>query len=143
MASRNITVANSSVSFVTALGTEQGEGYSADNIFTSEQPDLVETRIGVDGKMSAGYTPAINSLTFNFESSSRNASYFRNVSTTVKTTRTPMPIVVTIALPALGVRYTLSGVVKNIKSLPDAGKVAEPWTVQVDYADGDLVPMPM
>ena len=143
MSSRNITVANSSVNFTTALGSVQGEGYSADNIFTSEQPDLVETRIGVDGKLSAGYTPAVNSITYHFEASSQNAAYFRGVASSVKLTKTPMPVVNTVTLPALGVRFVINGVIKNIKSLPDAGKVAEPWTVQIDFADGDLVPMPM
>ena len=141
--SRNITTANSEVSFSTVLGLEQGEGYSADNIFTSEQGDRVETRIGVDGKVSAGYTPTIRSITFNFEASSRNATYFRNLGALMDSSLTPMPIVVTISNPAQAIRRVITGTIKNIKDLPDYGKVVEAWTAQIDYGSSDYAEMPM
>jgi hypothetical protein len=138
---RNITSANSSISFNTALGNEMGEGYSADNIFTSDFPDFAETRMGVDGKMSAGYIPTIKHLDFSFEASSHNITYFQAIATTVEMTKTPCPIVVSISLPAISKRFVCTGVVKSVKMLMDAANVLEPMTVGMDFES--IVPMPM
>ena len=48
----------------------QIQGWAADDAFASEEVEFMEKYMGVDGKMSAGFTPYIVPLDFNLQADS-------------------------------------------------------------------------
>ena len=69
----NITDANSvvilSVDDLYPAGV-QIQGFSTDTAWTAGDSQIAETRMGVDGRLSAGYTPQPRTITISLEASS-------------------------------------------------------------------------
>lgn len=136
---RNITSANASVSMLSVSGNIDFEGYSADDIFTADSVDFAETRIGVDGKMSAGYIPQIKTNTFNFEASSKTIPKLLNLYAISEATRSPIFVTMIVIIPAVGKKYICEGVMKGTKPMFDAKKTLEPMPVKFDFES--VIPM--
>jgi len=138
---RDITSATSSVSMLSTNGITDFEGYSADDIFTADSVDFVETRIGVDGKMSAGYVPQIKTVTFNFEASSKSLPSLLNLYAISEATRTPVFVTLTVFIPAISKKFICEGVMKGTKPMYDAKKTLEPMPIKFDFES--IIPMPI
>lgn len=105
-------------------------GYSSDKAFTTEAVDLAEVQMGVDGRMTAGYTPNPVKQTVTLQADSPSKSIFVVLIQAMKTAREIYYISGSIALPSTGESFALTrGILTNAKQIPDAQKVLQP----VDY----------
>lgn len=105
-------------------------GYSTDRAFTTDAVQMSEAQMGVDGRLSAGYTPSPIVQTITLQADSPSRDIFSTLITAMDTAREVYWINGTISLPATGESYTMTrGVLVNAKSIPDAQRVLAP----VDY----------
>lgn len=125
----DITSANSSASLITAL-TPAGlkfEKYSADGAWSQDNYEIIEHRMGVDGKMAAGFTPVEKEITFMFEADSPTLDGLDLIWQTMETTRTPILGNITITCPSIGKSFSLSNcILTGYKLIPNADRVLAP-----------------
>ena len=130
MADTTITSANSVFTLVVPSlypVPVQIKGFSSDRAFITDALDLAEVQMGVDGRMTAGYTPMPTRQTITVQADSPSKDIFMAMIQFTKTAREIFYISGTIALPSTGEYFTLTrGVLTNVKQVPDAQKVLQP-----------------
>lgn len=110
------------------------DGYSADGAFAADSVATAEARMGVDGKLAAGYTPNPVKMKITLEANSLSVDIFEQWSEAQRTAREIYYADATVDLPALGKSYTLTkGVLTMNKPFPDAKKVLGPIEVEVTW----------
>ncbi len=133
MADTSITSANSVFTLVVASlfpVPVQMQGYSSDRAFITDALDLAEVHMGVDGRMTAGYTPNPTRQTITLQADSPSRDFFTSLIQATKTAREVYYITGSISLPGTGEAFSLTrGILTQVKQLPDAQKVLQP----VDY----------
>jgi hypothetical protein len=125
----DITSANATVAMSVAGGlfSINLENFSADSSFTSDTVQAAETRMGVDGHMAAGFTPAIKTITINLEAGSPSTEYMQLLRQAQEVNMKPYKVQLVISIPSIGKRYTFSeGVLQSYKDLPDGQNVLSP-----------------
>ena len=124
----DITSANATVAVsVGGLFSVTLENFSADSSFTSDTVQAAETRMGVDGHMAAGFTPAIKTITINLEAGSPSTEYMQLLRQVQEVNMKPYKVQMVISIPSIGKRYTFSeGVLQSYKDLPDGQNVLSP-----------------
>lgn len=142
MAETTITSANSVFTIVVPglfPAPVQLRGYAVDKAFATEAFDLAEVQMGVDGRMTAGYTPNPTKMTVSLQADSPSKELFMAMIQTTKTTREVFYISGSIALPATGESFTLTrGILNNVKQLPDAQKVLQPMDFIITWESVDF-----
>lgn len=127
---RTITSANSS--FVLAIAGVFPvpipiEGYAADDAFAVEPFDTAEALMGVDGKMSAGFTPSTKKLTVMLQADSPSLEVFDAWVGAMESAKEVFFAEATIVLPSVGKTFNMRrGVLSNAVKLPAAKKVLQP-----------------
>jgi hypothetical protein len=112
----------------------QLHGYASDKAFTTEAIDLAEVQMGVDGRMTAGYTPNPTKQTITLQADSPSKDIFTALIQATKTAREVFYISGSIALPSTGESFTLTrGILTNTKQLPDAQKVLQPMDFVITW----------
>lgn len=124
----DITSANATVAVsVESLFSVTLENFSADSSFTSDTVQAAETRMGVDGHMAAGFTPAIKTVTINLEAGSPSATFLQLLKQAQETNLKPYKVQMVISIPSIGKRYSYSnGVLQSYKDIPDGQNVLAP-----------------
>lgn len=103
------------------------KGYATDDAFTVDTVDVAETMMGVDGKMSAGFTPFVIPMAIALQADSPSIAVFDFWLGAMKVAKEVYPANGTILLPGTGRSYTLTnGILTKVKLLPDAKKVLQP-----------------
>ena len=132
-----ITSANSSLVlnapdvFTTPLNVQ---GYATDDAFDTEMVDSAEAKMGVDGIMSAGYTPFITKQTIHLQADSPSVQYFDSILEAMEAAQEIFYVTVTIVLPATSRVYTFNkGVMTKAKKMPDAKKLLEPVAYEFSW----------
>jgi hypothetical protein len=130
MADTTITSANS-VFTITVPGLFPApvtlHGYAAERAWNTDQQDLAETQMGVDGRMTAGFIPAPVKQTVSLQADSPSKAIFNAIARAMKQAREVFYINGAISLPSTGEAVTcVRGVLTNFKPIPDAGKVLQP-----------------
>lgn len=129
-----ITSANSSFAIAIAgvyTAPQSIQGYATDDAFLVEAIEKVETRIGIDGKLSAGYifNPYKQSITLQGDSASFDI--FNNWQLAQDAAREVIAAAATIIHPSIGYRYVLTnGYLSKFKPMPDAKKTLQ--TIQFE-----------
>jgi len=112
----------------------QLQGYASDKAFTSEAIDLAEVQMGVDGRMTAGFTPNPTKQTVTLQADSPSKDIFTALIQAMKTAREVFYISGSIALPSTGESFTLTrGILTNTKQIPDAQKVLQPMDFVITW----------
>ena len=112
----------------------QLRGYSSDKAFTTEAVDLAEVQMGVDGRMTAGFTPNPVKQTITLQADSPSKDIFTALIQAMKTAREVFYISGSIALPSTGESFTLTrGILTNTKQIPDAQKVLQPMDFVITW----------
>ena len=129
MADTTITSANS-IFTVSVAGLfpvpQQLQGYSTDRAWSTDNLDLAEVQMGVDGRMTAGYTPNPVRMTVALQADSPSKSIFTSIANAMKAARNIYYISGTIDLPSTGESFICTrGVLQAVKALPDAAKVLQ------------------
>jgi len=118
------------------------EGFASDAAFLFDTPNAAESFMGVDGKMSAGFTPYITRQTITLQADSPSVRYFEDLLSATKAAREIAWLYGAIALPSVGKSYTLTkGVLEQITQAPPVGKVLQPQTFQIAWNDIQPVPL--
>lgn len=101
--------------------------FAADAAFASSDVTLAETRMGVDGKIAAGYTPSIIPLNISLEADSDSYETMLNILERQQVNQTCYKCTVQVTIPSLGKEFTFeNGVMKSGHPMPDAKKVLDP-----------------
>lgn len=112
----------------------QLHGYASDKAFTTEAIDLAEVQMGVDGRMTAGFTPNPTKQTVTLQADSPSKDIFTALIQAMKTAREVFYISGSIALPSTGESFTLTrGILTNTKQIPDAQKVLQPMDFVITW----------
>lgn len=139
MTNKDITAANSSITCACAIGNINFEGYSADSALSAEMTKIVETRMGVDGQMSAGYVPAIKRFTVDFEASSSSIWPLMSLARLIESAKTPQPVVITITIPAVGKKFICSGFLTDYPPVLNIKRTLDPLSFGFDFQE--IIPM--
>jgi hypothetical protein len=139
MSDTTITSANS-VFTITVPGLfpapVQLKGYSAEKAWSSDQQELAEVQMGVDGRMTSGYVPNPVSMSVSLQADSPSKAIFNAIAAATKQGRNSFYITGAISLPSTGEAFScIRGVLKNVKALPDAAKVLQPMEFSITWED--------
>lgn len=130
MAFGNITAANSTAILVVDTLYPAGvviEGYSTDSAWTMDSDTIAETRMGIDGRMSAGVVPSIKVVTLTLEANSPSIEPLTRIYQSVQNNYDAYNCKLVISLPALSARYILSdGVMQQAQPMPNINQVLDP-----------------
>lgn len=105
----------------------QLEGFSTDSILTGEDITIAETRMGVDGRLSAGYTPTPKNVTITLETSSPSLEVMVAIYQYMESRKSQPECSMTIDIPDLSQTVSLTqGCLVKARPLPDLKKLLEP-----------------
>jgi hypothetical protein len=105
------------------------EQFGTDQAWNQDAIDITETRMGVDGKMVAGYTPAIFPVTITLEASSPSRFNLSTVWEAMKVNRQIYACTLAATIPSVGERILWTkGVLKNGAPVPSGQKILAPTT---------------
>lgn len=103
------------------------QGYSVDDAFGTDPLDVTENVMGVDGKMSSGYTPNITKVNVMLQADSPSVLTFETLLQQYLTQQEVFIGTGVISLPGLGKLVTMSNVViKSATQFPTAKKIMQP-----------------
>ena len=132
----NITSATAKVKLFCTL-TPAGlsfERYAADSAWSKETNTVIESRMGVDGKISFGYTPSVKTVNFEFQPDSPTLERLAYIIQTQNTTMKPIVCQVLIDLGSIERSfYLVNACITTGDILPAGGRVLEPVTISLSY----------
>ena len=138
MALKSITSANSTFSLTLPdlyPAPQKLEGFAVDDMFAFEAINAVETRMGADGKFSAGWKPQPRSVTINLMADSPSIplfDYWQNASDTAKH---PYVCNGMVTIPGVGKSYTLTqGYLKSYTPMAGAKSVLDSVQYTIEFA---------
>jgi len=110
------------------------EGYAADAMFALGDTELAQTVRGADGKLSAGFVFGEYLQTITIMPDSPSRELFETWQLTSLTAKAVFRCNATIILPAISRKFTLTnGVLQRTKAIPDAQRVLQPMTYQINW----------
>ena len=134
---RDITSANSTIVLTCDKLFPAGvqlQQFSTDQSISQGDEEMAVDRIGVDGKMVAGWVPTIKSVTISLEASSPSAVVFDTIYKYSQTNRGVFWLNLTVHVPSVGktVSYK-NGVLKQWRLMPDHKQVLDPLSAVIDF----------
>lgn len=106
---------------------QQIQGFSADDVFDTEDVEPAEIQMGVDGHMTAGFVfvPVKQGITLMADSASND--FFEAIYRAQVAAREVYYLSGSVYIPATSKNYTMTrGVMSGYKPMPDAKKVLQP-----------------
>lgn len=144
MAFNNITSANASIWVVILEKYPAGfalDHFATDTALSMDSVVQAEVRMGVDGKMSAGFTPTTKVVTINLEPGSQAATFFDLTFQAQQTFKTLYNINMVCTIPDINRVYVWdNGVMREGTPLPSLSTVLEPTTWVFEFERMTLAP---
>lgn len=110
------------------------KGYAADDAFSTSDMSPSEVLMGVDGVMSAGFTPYPLEMNISFQADSPSIKIMDSWIKSMQNSREIFWAYGEITLPSTGLKYTATkGTMTKGKPLPDAKKVLQPVTYTITW----------
>lgn len=135
---RTLTSANS-VLAITVPGLYNSpqvlQGYSTDDMFSASDISPVDTVMGADGKLSAGFTPVPVAIDITLQGDSLSNDIFDTIISAQNNAREVYPITINVSMPATGKKYATGiGYLTTYTPFPGAKKTLQPrkYTVTVE-----------
>ncbi|WP_272683269.1 phage tail fiber protein [Providencia sp. PROV156] len=100
-------------------------GFQADNAWEFGDANIGETRMGVDGRQSIGYTPHETPWTLYLEANSPSTQIMENIRKDFNANMETRFIEVIIEMPSIGKRYTGKGGMTSMKGGASGKKMLE------------------
>lgn len=133
----NITSANASAIMVVDTLFPVGfalEAFSTDQSIAMGEDTVTETRMGVDGKMAAGFVPSIKTVTISFEEFSPSVAYLETLYNAMQANKKIYDITLVVTVPSVNRVFTFTGgVLKTGKLFADHKKVLDPVNWGFDF----------
>ncbi|OZI59945.1 phage tail fiber protein [Bordetella genomosp. 11] len=113
---------------------QQIQGFATDDAFTADAVTPVETRMGVDGKLSGGYTPYPTVLQITLQADSPSIAIFEAWGAAQNVAREVFTSDATVSIPSVGSKYALTkGFLTNFTPMPPNRKILEPQTYTITF----------
>lgn len=114
---------------------QQIQGFSVDDVFTSEALERIETMMGVDGRLSAGWVATAKKFTISLQADSPSNDIFDSCYAAEEIRREPFEWFGELSLPSIGRIYTLTqGYLSNNMPIPEVKKVLQPRKFTMTWA---------
>lgn len=114
----------------------QLQGYAADKAFATETLELAETKMGVDGILTAGYVPNPVKQKITLQADSPSKDIFTTIMSATKQAKEVYWLAGVITLPSTGETFTLTrGVLASMHPIPDAEKTLSPQEYEITWQD--------
>jgi hypothetical protein len=112
------------------------QGFSTDSAFGTDAIDLAEVMMGVDGRMSAGYTPQPFKTTVTLQADSPSNIIMDTWAQATRTAREVFPGNGTIVLPSLNKKFAMTrGFLTSYPPMAEAKKVLQPRAYVITWED--------
>lgn len=85
------------------------QGFQADNAWGFGDANISETRMGVDGKQSMGYTPHEVEWMLHLEANSESIEHMENIRKDFNANMETRPIDIVVEIPSIQKRYSAKG----------------------------------
>lgn len=109
-------------------------GFSADNVYSTNDLQLAETVLGVDGYLSAGFVFNSVQQTISIMPDSESWDVFETWQNTSVAAVAVFRCSATVTLPAIKKKYVhINGVLRTWKALPDAAKTLQPGQATIEW----------
>lgn len=110
------------------------EGYSTDDAFSSDEVTPAEVQMGVDGKLSAGYTPYPVPLKITLQADSPSMQIFDNLIAAQDASKEVYAINGVILLQGTGDKFALTkGFLTKFSPIADSKKVLQPRSFEITF----------
>ena len=115
------------------------EKFSADNIITNESRQSAETRIGVDGKIAAGWIPAIKTVTINLEADSPSLEFIENIIAKQDLNKKLFEISLDITIPSVSKVYSFKkGYIHDVSDMSNLANVLDPREFTIHFESVEI-----
>lgn len=105
----------------------QLQGFSADNIYDMPETELVQTAMGVDGRLSGGFVFNPVDQTFSVQADSETNAFFETWASRMNTLKDVYVAEGQTRLLSVGTSYVMRrGFLVNAHQMPAAGRILQP-----------------
>lgn len=137
MANRNITSADVAARLVCADLFPQGfdlENFGTDAAIVAETATELETRMSIDGHLSAGFTPVPKVVTLTFQPTSPSLEYIDQITKAQRADLTPYELSMVVNVKATGKEFRFSGgFISQSTPMPAIQKTIQEVTLQITF----------
>lgn len=117
-------------------------GYGSDDAYSIDQVDVTETKLGVDGVLSAGRVPQIKIMTVTLQADSPSNLLFETLYAQQEGSGEVLECFGVLSQPSISMSYVLStGWLKGYTPLAAAKKTLEQRTFTIEF--GSVVGVPL
>lgn len=148
MSTNTLTSANSKFTITVAgpLGVVVGpftlQGYATDDAFATEMVDVAQALMGVDGNLSAGYTPFPVKQTIVLQADSPSIPLFDAWLGAMKVLRETLRADGVLAIPGQGKSYAMvKGYLTRVTPIAQAKAILQPVTYEITWQSADPAPI--
>lgn len=121
---------------------QQLQGFAADDIFSTPGVKSIETMMGVDGKMSAGYVFVEKEMSITLQADSDSNDIFDNWDAAQQSEQDVFYADAVVLLRALRKKWTLTrGVLSNFPPIPDTKKLIQPRKFTITWNIMSVAPV--
>lgn len=112
----------------------QIQGFATDDAFAATDVDTAETMMGVDGKLSAGFTPYPTVIEISLQADSASNSFFDAIISAESIAREKYQLNGSIEIPSLGLIFALTtGYLGKVSKMSAAKKVMQPRKFEITF----------
>lgn len=135
---KSITSANSSFT-LTIPGLypapQKLEGFAVDDMFAFDGVSTVETKMGADGKFSAGWKPTPRAVTINLQADSNSIALFEYWANAMEAAREVYACTGSVIIPGIKKSYTMSqGYLTNFSPMAGAKGTLDSQQFTITFA---------
>lgn len=113
---------------------QQLQGYATDDAFAANDVKPVEAVMGVDGRLSAGFTPYPTEIDITLQADSASLAIFDTWKTVQDTAREVFFANLTITIPGTGQKYACTkGALTGASPMPAGKKTLQPRKYQITF----------
>lgn len=117
------------------------QGYSADDAFSADDIAPAEVLMGVDGKLSGGYTPVPVPMSILLQADSDSNQIFDDWQSAQQAAKEIYYASGLVTLQGTGEKWTLTrGILTSYKPMPDAKKILQPRKYVITWESAVKVP---
>ena len=112
----------------------QIQGFATDDAFAAQEVDTAETMMGVDGKLSAGFTPYPTTLEITLQADSASNVFFDAIINAERIAREKYVLNGSILITSLGLLFSMTtGFLGKVTNVPAAKKVMQPRKFEIVF----------
>ena len=113
---------------------QQMHGYVAEDIFDTDDVDLAEIQLGLDGKQSSGWVPHNVKWRITLMANSPSVSFFDTLIAAQDAIQDTFSLSGVVKLPGPGRKFAMNnGTLTRGKIMPDGKKTLQPQTYEITW----------